>query len=413
MLTGHVDLLSRSEFVGWAADPSNPNAVVRIVAIVNGRLVERMEANLAREDLARLGQFGHGAHGFAGRFTPALSAEAAHAVTIAFEADGRPLTHGQVRFYPAKISPAQPAPPAPGCLRPLLITSLGRSGSTLLMHRLRQQPEIVVPGLYPYETRIGAYYANVYRVLTAFDDVAARADPNLMATAPRVGALPFEAAVQRFPALFRHQAPSMIAAWARQVTVGYYAAEAALAGVSPACLFAEKCNFSGDDRAILRSLFPDLLEIVLVRDLRDLYCSSRAFWELDERAGLGRLSQANHVIVKLWQEKCPSLLLLRYEDLVRQPQETADVLHKFLGLSAPFATDPTSETALLSGHATTPDPPSSIGRWRGETLPDAVRDFVANAADFNRIFGYEETSLTPRPLRPAQMNEAVVRLVTP
>ncbi len=387
--------------------------MVTVVAIVNGSLVGRVEANLARADLAQLGQFGLGAHGFAGRFTPPLSVEIAHSVTIAFEADGRPLVHGQIRFYPEMINAPPAAPPPKAQLRPLLITSLGRSGSTLLMHRLRQQPQIVVPGVYPFETRIGAYYANVYRILTAFDDVSSRVDPNVMATVPRIGALPFEAAVQRFPGLFRHQAPNMIAALARQITASYYAEEAAASGARAARFFAEKCNFSGDERAILRSLFPDLLEIVLVRDLRDLYCSSRAFWELDERAGIGRLSQASHVIPKLWREQNPAMLLIRYEDLVCQPRETGEKLQRFLGLPTPFVTDPQGEEALFMSHATTSDPESSIGRWRTETLPDSIREFVANAAEFNFIFGYEETSRTPQPARRAQMNDAAVRLVTP
>jgi hypothetical protein len=331
-----------------------------------------------------------------------------HAVTIAFEADGRPLTHGQIRFYPEESVNPPLAPPPQVQLRPLLITSLGRSGSTLLMHRLRQQPQIVVPGPYPYENRISAYYANVYRVLTAFDDAAVRSDPNVMATAPKIGALPFEAAVQRFPRLFRHQAPMMIAAWARQITASYYAEEAAACGAGAARFFAEKCNFSGDERAILRSLFPDLLEIVLVRDLRDLYCSSRAFWELDERAGIGRLSQASHLIPKLWREKNPSVLLIRYEDLVCQPQETGAKLQQFLGLATPFVTDPDSEADLFISHATTPNPQSSIGRWRGETMPATVREFVANAADFNRIFGYED--FIPPSLRRARATDAAVRL---
>jgi len=384
MLTGHVDLLSRSEFVGWAANLSDPDAVVPVVVHVNGRVMGRFEASLPREDLARLGQFGRGAHGFAGRFTPALSTELAHSVAIAFEVDGRPLMHGRTRFYPATIPPEPVAAAVPRSLRPLLITSLGRSGSTLLMHRLRRQAQIVVPGDYPYENRLAAYGANVYRVLTAFDEPGARTNPNLMATAQSIGALPFDSPLQRFPVLFRARVPNMIGNWARDMIATYYAAEAR----EGAHLFAEKCNFSGDDRVILRSLFPDLLEIVLVRELRDLFCSSRAFWELDEQAGLGRLSQARQVMLDLWRNRPPGVLLLRYEDLVGKPRETGQILRQFLALQSDFPDDRDGEASLFASHGTTPTPQDSIERWRGESLPESVRSFVAESQSFNSAFGY-------------------------
>jgi hypothetical protein len=387
MLTGHIDHLSRSEFVGWAADLADPDAVVPVVVRVNGRLTGRIEAKLPREDLARLGQFGRGEHGFSGRFTPPLPAAMAYTVSISFEADGAPLVHGQARFYPDSIPKPAGAISLPQPLRPLLVTSLGRSGSTLLMHRLRAHPHIVVPGETPYENRVGAYYANVYRVLTAFDDPAARTDPNHMATMPVIGALPFDSAVQRFPGLFRRHVPNIIAACAREAITLYYASEAASAQRT-ASLFAEKCNVSGDDRAILRSLFPDLLEIVLVRDLRDLYCSSRAFWELDEPAGLGRLSQARAFMLAMQRERPAGVLLLRYEDLLRQPAETEATLRHFLDIGAPFSRDEQEEASLFETHATAANPETSIERWRHEILPASVRAFMAESEEFNRAFGY-------------------------
>src|SRR5215207_8837846 len=53
-------------------------------------------------------------------------------------------------------------------LQPLLVTSLGRMGTTLLMRMLSAHPGVVVYARPPYEARGGKYWVHVLKTLAAF-----------------------------------------------------------------------------------------------------------------------------------------------------------------------------------------------------------------------------------------------------
>jgi hypothetical protein len=373
MLTGHVDILSRREIHGWAVDTEALDAAVGVIITIDGCFHGKTEASVRRD------------HGFVWHFDPELSKGIACTVAVYFESSGELIADGRQRFYPQQAAIAHAG------LLPVLVTSFGRSGSSLLMHRLSRQPEIIIPGGFPYETRLATYYANAYRLLTEYDDDAEVADPNRLGRATSLGSIPFLDAIARYPAFFRGHAHGVLAACFGRLSTAFYQEAATIEQRGAARMFAEKCDFAEDSRAILYALFPDLREIVLVRDLRDLYCSSRAFWHLDDESALLRLRRVRDMMLGLYHDTQPRMMLLRYEDLVLDPVGTGRRVADFLDLAAPFEIDLPGEAKMFATHATTANPRSSIGRWARETLPPAIKTLIAESDAFDKAFRYQQS----------------------
>jgi hypothetical protein len=175
MRGGHVDAVSRTAVSGWAADSDVPDERCELLIEVNGLEVGRARADRPRRDLAALGRYGDGAHGFTFTFATPLAPEREHDVCVYFD-DGtllpggvRPLPpEGGSRMPGALSRPASPAPERnSSAMAPILVTAPGRSGTTYLMSCLAASPQIVVAELVPYEVRLMSYYAAAFSVLTA------------------------------------------------------------------------------------------------------------------------------------------------------------------------------------------------------------------------------------------------------
>ena len=159
-----------------------------------------------------------------------------------------------------------------------------------------------------------------------------------------------------------------------------------------------------DPRAALaaRDLWPDTDYIVLVRDPRDVLCSFRRFADAGGAAVKEHLPEWGQrtaadfcveyrTLYGYGLDHMPKHLLLRYEDLVRSPQE---VLHRtltHLGLAADAVhSQDLEQDNLFAKHGTSASALASIGRWR-QDLPQADQDHVrAQLADLLTRFGYDD-----------------------
>ena len=124
--------------------------------------------------------------------------------------------------------------------------------------------------------------------------------------------------------------------------------------------------------------------IGLVRDPRDVFLSARDFVRTRGAVGFGmqpgsaELEDARNTAHRLLcytenaraAELRGDAIIIRYEDLVRNPLDCADRLSSFLGLNLIPAAAP---TAHLDLHRTSATVEGSIGRWKNETLSDTVR----------------------------------------
>ncbi|HUE60096.1 MAG TPA: hypothetical protein VMO88_10975, partial [Acidimicrobiales bacterium] len=102
-------------------------------------------------------------------------------------ADGSYVTLGRILGQRSPIRTAY----APR-LQPLMLTSLGRMGTTWMMRLLSEHPAVVTYRDYPYEVMAARYWAHQLRVLAAPADYSASSDPDSFgADLWRVGHNPF------------------------------------------------------------------------------------------------------------------------------------------------------------------------------------------------------------------------------
>jgi hypothetical protein len=287
---------------------------------------------------------------------------------------------------------------------PLVLTSLGRSGSTLVMDLLRRHPAIVVAGGYPYEFRAARYWFHQLAVLSQPADHAGSAHPDTFhETLTQVGANPF---FDRLDSVsgdwFAETYPDRLATFLQRCMDDLYR-EIALSLERPhAQYFAEK-HVPDRLQWVLWDLYPRAREVFLVRDFRDMLASILAFNEKRGYLAFGRESCGNdleyvdrlaHSVRRLadaWVNRADTGFLLRYEDLVRSPDETLYALAGYLGLKEEFELEaPAGAHARsdLEEHRTTASGEESIERWRRDLPAPLVERCNARFADALRLFGY-------------------------
>lgn len=159
-----------------------------------------------------------------------------------------------------------------------------------------------------------------------------------------------------------------------------------------------------DPRAALaaRELWPDVAYVVLVRDPRDVLCSFRRFADSGAKAvqerlpGWGKRAAAEFCVefrslYGYGLPLVPDALLVRYEDLVRTPQQELGRVLAHLDLepvAAPI--DDAAQTELFARHGTSASAEASIGRWRHDLPADEAAFVQQELGDLLTRFGYAD-----------------------
>ena len=271
-------------------------------------------------------------------------------------------------------------------LSPITVTSLGRMGTTWLMHLLAQHPEVVVHPQYPYEVGMAKYWAHLLRVVSGPADHVGSSHPETFThDAARIGHNPyFGGFLAATPELFQWmdaRQPALVGACALQAIDEFYGEVADHAGITNPRYFAEK-GLPDHVPDVLGDLYPGGRELILVRDIRDVICSAVAFDAKRGRRSFGRerldddlgfVSQLQMDLGRLaraWRRRQATALLVRYETLITEPAETLTEILDYLGLAhtpdvvASVLEAAGAATPELDAHRTTADPAASIGRWR-------------------------------------------------
>src|SRR5215203_5551158 len=238
-------------------------------------------------------------------------------------------------------------------LQPLLVTSLGRMGTTLLMRMLSAHAGVVVYDRPPYEARGGKYWLHVLKTLAAPTDARKRVGaPTEFHLEPlAAGGNPFYAAAfDAWPEVEAWSGSTYItdlAGFCQRSIDGWYLATASAQGqaIAPLVYFAEK-HFPDAYAQLMRELYPAARELFLVRDFRDMIASMLAYNARKGFGDFGRdlvssdevwlnyLHQNFLVLRAAWQDRGEPGSLVRYEDLVRDPAATLPSLLASLGLDA-------------------------------------------------------------------------------
>ncbi len=299
-------------------------------------------------------------------------------------------------------------------LQPLLVTSLGRMGTTLLMRILAAHPGVVVYARPPYEARGGKYWLHVLKTLAAPADASKRVGaPMEFHLEPlAVGGNPFySAGFAAWPEVETWSGRDYVvdlAAFCQRSIDGWYLATAAAQDQdeAPLVYFAEK-HFPDDYPRRMRELYPAARELFLVRDFRDMiasmiaYNARKGFGDFGRQnagsddAWLGELRKGAVALRDAWRERGEADFLVRYEDLVRNPAATLPPLLASLGLDtapetvAHLIAAAAPDAPELRGHGTADSPAASIGRWRHDLPPELRAAVEATFGDLLPEFGYE------------------------
>jgi hypothetical protein len=293
--------------------------------------------------------------------------------------------------------------------QPIMVTTLGRSGSTWLMSLLGQHPEITAFQAQTNEARAACYFADVLRILSRPSSYMSAARGYAVTTLDWMGASPTRPLheYERDPDLLEWLGSTYVEeliAFVAQRLDALYTQLSAKEGKERATRFVEKCPPNGP-QVMLSEIYPKAREILLVRDFRDYFCSVRSWgwgWEesrsrysSDEdwvRGSLARQARA----LSVYRRDRPEALVLRYEDLVTRTGETLESIFAHLEVEDSPAmvrsvierTEEKSDQAIALGHQTSGGPTESIGRWKKDLEPSLQKACEEAFGPVLAEFGY-------------------------
>jgi hypothetical protein len=378
-LRGHVDQVTHHYVSGWAYQNSNPTEAVTIVVKVNGESVGAARANAFREDLKALGPEATGKYGFQFNFDPSLSLFADHEIEVKFDAASESLANGR------QVLPGISATPVPLVRSvPILISALGRSGTSLLMSRLAVHSDITIAGSFPYETKMLSYFSLALRTLISEGDREQSTNPDTMSSEEErfhIGFNPFNhpefstalGGQPEHEQFFHQYLPMALGERFRDVILEYYEFVRVANKKLKVRYFAEKVNLDITSRTAPRFMFGMVKEILLIRDPRDVLCSAVDYWGVPVEQAIETIANASETVAGICDENRKDTMLVRYEDLVMREEETLQAIATFLDLERIHARSKEFDSQAFSRHATSAAPYKSVGRWKEDLTEDLIR----------------------------------------
>jgi len=298
-------------------------------------------------------------------------------------------------------------------MRPLAVTTLGRTGSTYLLGLLSAHPDVIVYRPFELEARYASYWMEMFLSLShprswlyplasslSFDPtwILGREDEKNLHYAV------YDDMTKWFGGTYTDELFSFCMGNLEE----HYRRVAALQGKQDALYFSEKF-MPGPLTDTLLDLMPVYREIILVRDFRDMFCSIDAFNRKRGFLGFGRNDfQSDKDYIALWLKKGADALkdawlkrrsfscLVRYEDLVRKPEETLREIFEYCALDASPSTIRNNIKRVgdirresQEAHRTTPDARLSLERFRTDLSPDMLEFCNRVFREPMMVFGYD------------------------
>lgn len=384
---------------GWVLGSRGPIDAVELVH--DGTVVRRVAVAGKREDVAAAHPDVEGAE--SSEFFAAISSlrlpPTFELVVQAVLSDGARVVIGSITGRRGPVRSRFEAR-----LAPLMLTSTGRVGSTVLMNALGAHPQIAAYPPFQKEPRVASYWMNVFATLSEPASYLRQLAPGgplhdgwwLGSAEP----MPRTTANDEVEQWMGVEGVETLAALCQGRIEALYEEIAARHGGQDAVYFAEK--FRTDSvPALMWELYPQAREVILVRDFRDVACSILASSakrkgtdQADPRTVLVDMKARTESIARIWEERSQKAHLVRYEDLIRNPGEVLEGLTGYLGLdSAPPVVEAmvealSEESPAAERHRTTPAAEASIGRWRRDLDAETQREFEAALRGGLETFGY-------------------------
>jgi hypothetical protein len=285
---------------------------------------------------------------------------------------------------------------------------------------LSKHPEIVALHPFHYEGRLTSYWMEVLQALAEPTSYMQAIVPELYdgdwwLGDRRPNPLPLQLTQVDVPRWLGSENVEVLAGFCQSRLDGFYKRLAeAETQVAPR-YFAEKCR-PGSTPRLIGELYPDGREILLVRDPRDMICSildfnaKRGFqlWGRDKRDNdddwFSYLGADASRMLESWRERRERTHVVRYEDLVADPESTLGAAFTYLGVDGGAGTIRRVIEGALKltpeaqvSHRTSTSIEASVGRWRQELSPERQAKCVEVFREFLYEFRYESATGGARP----------------
>jgi len=293
--------------------------------------------------------------------------------------------------------------------QPLMVTGLGRSGTTWVMRVLSEIPGIVIPKIYPYEMRVAVYWMHVLKVLSDPADHHFSTEPDGFEVKMRnVGHNPYNHPVfiTRFidpdamSNVFGVEYLEKLSRFCKSNIDYYYDMIEVSQGQKLCKYFGEKLLPSHIQR-VFWSNYSNAKEIIVIRDFRDVVCSAMAFNKRRNSQKFGRnLADSDEQwirnmrergverILRALDERGDKIYLLKYEDFIYMPEKKIYEICEYLNINVNnkdvknIMERANKKDISLKYHQTSADPKKSIGRWKtdmNENIKDICRKVFGDA----------------------------------
>jgi len=273
---------------------------------------------------------------------------------------------------------------------PLMVTSVGRSGSTLLMQLLAAHADIAVKNEYPMESTVAR--SNLSSIPPTLIEICRKK-------------LLVKGSVTRWEDDVVCEISKLAGSKVATICDNYKSIHSQQIGRESVPEFYAEKNMSPEWLAW--ELFPSAKEIILVRDPRDMIYSSLAFNKKRGRLKFGRQDVKNDLdyiahraamarpwVVGPWLLRKDRVLLVKYEDLITDPDVALDRIFDYLGLISSsheikrIIDVVDNNKDIVAKHSTTSSPKYSIGRWHRDMSAEMVEICNREFDDFIQVFGY-------------------------
>jgi Sulfotransferase family len=392
------------EIVGWALAESAP--LTKIEVLQEGRVVAEAEPGEKRPDIASA--FSAVGHAEESGFRIPVSG-----IDLRQEFELSVVVRGaEFQAQIAQVGGARSTLPAGSedLIQPLMVNTIGRSGSTWLVWLLSCLSEAVAFSPWARDARVGTYWTSVLQALSRPQSYLAQLVPGPLEQRTwwfdRPDLRSGIGGDQELEAWLGSEGIESLAQFCQSRIDAFYG-RLAEDGVRPR-FFVEKYLPYQLTPDLLSELYPGAREVILVRDFRDMLCSVIAFNQKRGYEAFGRAEAADDAeyvqttvansarrLLRRLRERGEAAHLVRYEDLIGEPAPTVAAMMQYLDLDAGeesvAAVLERAEAESLDEHRTTSKASESIGRWKRDLSPELAQVCAEVLDPVLTEFGYEPT----------------------
>jgi hypothetical protein len=293
---------------------------------------------------------------------------------------------------------------------PILLNSMGRMGTTMLMRLIKSHPSIVTTNNYPYEERPSQYWTHMFKVLAEPGNYEESVNTDqFFSTNYYVGNNPFYTLNKNTSSWYNDHYLGILGNFINNAINEYYNDQALWQGKQAEMYIEKMMSPNSSFWDIYNRTHPGVKNIFLVRDIRDVYCSVLDFnkkrgymsfgvqQSMTEEEYIHLLERQYSALFSRWEAESTNSILVKYEDILLDVHGEIKKILDYLGVNSDkgVVDNMVAEAAKMSksmaSHQTSTSPENSIGRWKKDLEPNLAMKANDKFKDTLDSFGYSSS----------------------